>query len=336
MLLSSTEVESFASRLDLGVFQGKGVLITGGTGMVGSYLVESLCKGLELKKIFPREIRVISGSGDFSSLKHLQGFKFLVFHEKNLFETQGLGRFEFLIHAASPASPTKFSSPEVLRSINVNAFSKLITSDTERALFISSGEVYGADAPTPVPENYLGTIDANLSRSAYALAKIEGERRGREICVAQGAEFRIGRLFHTFGPGVRKNDGRSFADFLWQSVEGKKPILKSAGGDVRTFLYSLDAVVGLLQILLQDKLTNPINIGSEKPFTILDFATQISTRAGLFGETEMVISDDNYTHSPNHVIIPDTNRLKSLGWRQEIDLEESIDKTLAWIKAQNV
>jgi nucleoside-diphosphate-sugar epimerase len=336
MLLSSTEVESFASRLDLGVLQGKRVLITGGTGMVGSYLVESLCKGLEVQKIFPREIRVISGSGDFSSLKHLQSFKFLVFHEKKLLESHELGGFEFLIHAASPASPTKFSLPEVLWSINVNAFSKLITSATERALFISSGEVYGADAPIPVPENYLGAIDANLSRSAYALAKIEGELRGRELCVAQGAEFRVGRLFHTFGPGVRKNDGRSFADFLWQSAEGKKPILKSAGGDVRTFLYSLDAVVGLLQILLQDKHTNPINIGSEKPFTILDFATQISTQAGLFGETEMVVSADNYTHSPNHVIIPDTNRLKSLGWRQEIDLKESIDKTLAWIKAQNV
>jgi len=336
MLLTSTEVESFTSRLDLGVLQGKGVLITGGTGMVGSYLVESLCKGLEVQKIFPREIRVLSGSGDFSSLKHLQRFKSLVFHEKRLSESHELGGFEFLIHAASPASPTKFSSPEVLQSINVKSFSKLITRDTERALFVSSGEVYGADAPTPVPENYSGVIDANLSRSAYALAKIEGEIRGRELCVAQGAEFRVGRLFHTFGPGVRKNDGRSFADFLWQSAKGKKPILKSAGRDVRTFLYSLDAVVGLLQILLQDKLTEPINVGSERPFTILDFAIQISTQAGLFGETDMVASGDNYTHSPNHIIIPDTNRLKSLGWRQEIDLEESIDKTLAWIKAQNM
>ena len=226
MLLTSTEVESFTSRLDLGVLQGKGVLITGGTGMVGSYLVESLCKGLEVQKIFPREIRVLSGSGDFSSLKHLQRFKSLVFHEKRLSESHELGGFEFLIHAASPASPTKFSSPEVLQSINVKSFSKLITRDTERALFVSSGEVYGADAPTPVPENYSGVIDANLSRSAYALAKIEGEIRGRELCVAQGAEFRVGRLFHTFGPGVRKNDGRSFADFLWQSAKGKKPMAR--------------------------------------------------------------------------------------------------------------
>jgi len=332
MLLTTAEVASVSRRISLEPLHNKRIAITGGTGMVGSYLVEALCRSFEIQGVEPLEIRIISGSMNFSSISHLRNYKYLIFHDQPLERVTKLNGFQILIHAASPASPTQYPSFESLSAINSGALSKLMSQDIEKTLFISSGEVYGSEAPNPIDEEYKGIIDAKIARSSYPLAKLEAEEVGSQVCSELGADFRIARLFHSFGPGMRENDGRSFADFLWRAAEGAKPVLRSPGSDIRTFLYLEDTIIALLIVLLHDQTLGAINVGSEVPFSILEFAKRVSWLSGNQGDLEFDFEQTHYIHSANKVIVPKTSRLCELGWRQEIDLDAAIIKTLAWIK----
>jgi UDP-glucuronate decarboxylase len=334
MLVSNLEVESIARRIDLQMFHKKRVLITGGTGMIGSYLVEALCFVCELQGIIPKEIHLVTRNHNYSKISNLSSYKFVTISNSQSSSENSYRGFEYLIHAASPASPLSYPSLSDLIEVNVGMLSQMITEETERVLYISSGEIYGSDAPTPVSEEFVGKIDHELPRSAYPLAKIAAEKIGQEICVKYGIDFRIVRLFHSFGPGVRENDGRSFADFLWQCARGKDPILFSKGHDVRSFLYSEDAVAGMLTVFLKDQSTGPINVGSEQAVTILEFAKKVSELSGQKERVTFRLEEQGYATSPNHVIIPDTSKLKALGWNQKVTLEESIRRTLGWVKNQ--
>lgn len=333
-LLTKIEIESIASRISLKMFHGKRILITGGTGMVGSYLVEALCSACEIQGVVPKEVHLITRQGNYSKFSSQKGYKYVTVSDPAITEGKGLRGFEYFIHAASPASPINYPRLSELIEVNVGMLEMMITEETERVLYISSGEIYGADAPAPVSEDYVGKIDPLVARSAYPLAKIEAERVGAEICRELKIDFRIARLFHTFGPGVREDDGRSFADFLWQCARGNEPTLFSMGQDVRTFLYSEDAIVAMLNIVSNDKDIGPINVGSEEPVTILEFANRVSEISGHKGRVRYGTENVDYVASPNHVIIPDTLKLRDLGWKQKITLDETIARTLSWIMKQ--
>lgn len=335
LLLSDMEVDSISSRIDLKGFADKTILITGGSGMVGGYLTETLCRVLEIQNVVPDLITATSGTGDFSNIAHLKRYKSLSLVRSRLDESRDFPPHNFVIHGASPASPTQYDFHDEILRVNAGAIRTLISSETEKFLFVSSGEVYGTNAPLWVKEDFVGQIDTSLARSVYPIAKRHAENIGTELCHNAGIEMQIARLFHTFGPGVREGDGRSFADFLWRSAKGQFPILKSKGGDVRAFLYSGDAVVALLKILIQKQTDGPFNVGSQQPISILEFAKQVSNIAGLGGEIEYDFTESNYTHSPNHVIVPDTSRLQQLGWHQEYSLVDAVASTLNWIRTRN-
>jgi nucleoside-diphosphate-sugar epimerase len=316
------------------MFHGKRTLITGGTGMIGSYLVEALSSVCALQGIMPKEIHLITRSDNYSKISGLNAHKYITFSKATSSKEGSFRGFEYLIHAASPASPLNYPSFSELVEVNAGMLSRMITQETKRVLYISAGEIYGSDAPRNVSEEFVGKIKQSTVRSAYPLAKIEAERIGTEICEKFGIDFRVVRLFHTFGPGIRENDGRSFSDFLWHCARGKEPILFSKGQDIRTFLYTEDAVAAMLTIFSNDQKTGPVNVGSERPVTILEFANKVSEISGHNGRVQYRLGKQSYTTSPNHVIIPDTSKLRELGWNQEITLEESIRKTLSWIQNQ--
>jgi len=332
-LVSKEERLSIARRVDPASLASKRILITGGSGMVGAYLAESVLNLLRDYGLPLGELAVTSKSGDFHNNQGIADSK-----NVRLF-TSGPGEYlkaeyQYVIHAASPASPIHYESAAELRDVNVGSLKNIISDATERFLFISVGESYGFNAPFKVSEDFVGSIDPSLARSAYPLAKIEAERVARELCTEWEAEMRVARLFHTFGPGVRERDGRSFADFLWQSARGKRPLLKSLGGDIRTFLYSEDTAVGLLTILTRVGELGPVNIGSEIPVSILEFAKLVSAIAGIGGEVEFNYAEADYVHSPNPVFVPSTSALRNLGWRQEVDLQQAIERTLDWIRKE--
>jgi len=331
MRLSNAEVKSIARRIDLRPLDGSRILITGATGMVGSYMTEALCRTLDLQGIRPREILAMSRTNSRSAIHYLLKYEYLNLGEFESIKDQSICA-DFVVHAASPASPTKYTSRDDLRHVNAETLRYLINSKGQRIVFLSSGEVYGSDTPELIPEEYQGNIQTNSHRSIYPIAKLEGERVGRELASKYNSDFRIARLFHTFGPGLKSNDGRSFGDFLWSAAGGWKPHLKSLGTDVRTFLYLEDTIVAILLLLLSEQPPDILNIGSEIPISILDFARRVSFLSGHGQKVSFADSNEQSAPSPNSSIIPDTTKLQALGWRQEIDLDESVSRTLKWIR----
>ena len=230
-----------------------------------------------------------------------------------------------LIHTASPSNITKIESYEELLSINTSIFQAVNTQGIRRIIYISTGEIYG-DLPKEEDQEILD-FDLSFRRNWYPAAKLAGEQ---SLNIFPPEVATSVRLFHTFGPGVKEDDGRSFADFLWAGVRGENIVLRSNGLQERTFLYLSDAVDGIFLILGEAKNQHPIiNLGSEEKLTILSFAEMVSKKTNTSLKFEF---DQQFQHSPNMSLLPDTTKLRNLGWSEKYSLSFAIDKTLAWIK----
>lgn len=330
-MLSSSEVESISSRFDFDRFADKRILITGASGLVGGYLVDAILKCTDHMGIKAPTIIAISKSGKFSSLRDQVDNPRLITQSLDLEHQKIDFEYELLIHAASTASPTKQVSRETVLNVNCNTLRNLYKKpgSVERVLFISTGEVYGAQAPKHVSEDYIGIIDKSNYRADYPDAKLTAEKLTLGLSKS-GIEGRIARLFHSYGPGVRIDDGRSFADFLWAASLGQPPTLRTPGSQIRSFLYLEDTIVGLLKILDSD-ISAPVNLGSEVEVSILDFAKAVSEVAGFGGEVNFEDIKSDTIFSPNDIVLPSASKLRSIGWSQEISIHLGIERTLNWI-----
>lgn len=327
-LVSFSDLSGLIQHDEFSLCSGKRILITGASGMVGSYLSESIIYVLKELGQQPAEITILVRGIDNPNLQYVKNAPGVELVVTDLSRWKPDKSFDFVIHAASPASPTQYDSPEEIQNSNIGFLRNLLDSDFEigKILFISSGEIYGVNAPVPILESYKGSIDTSSKRSNYPLAKLAGE-----TITLSHTGGRVARLFHSYGPGVRSNDGRSFADFLWAASRGKEILLRSAGSDVRTFLYTQDSVIGLLKVLFAEEVSPIINVGSSVPLTIKDFALAVANISNSPISFDNHQIDENYVPSPNHMIIPSTQLLESLGWRQSVGLEEGIKRTLNWI-----
>ena len=334
-MLSSEEIYSISERIDFEIFAGKRIVVTGASGLVGGFLTYALLECTAFLGEQAPKIIAVSRNGNFPYLQSFISDDRMTFLKADL-ETKKLDfDFEILIHAASVASPTQKPSRESIFNINCNLLKNTYErpGSTQKVLFISTGEVYGANAPKWVTEDFIGEIDSTTYRSNYPEAKLAGEKIVAELCEV-GVQGRIARLFHSFGPGLRTDDGRSFADFLWAASSGNLPELKTSGNQIRSFLYLEDSIVGLLKVLDSDVET-PVNVGSENEVSILDFARNVSTIAGLRGKIDFKLTETETAFSPNDVVLPSTSQLRSLGWSQKIDLNQGIGRTIDWIRSQS-
>lgn len=337
--VSMREIESLKNRVLVQGFSEKEVLVTGASGMIGSYFVaalQGLCGSLG---ITPPNFTLLIRQSSSKNLTQFKKFTNIRMVEAELNSWRSDREFDFLLHAASPASPTKYGNLNEITESNVGFAENLMRSKLpKKSLFISSGEVYGSAAPVPVDENYKGSIDLTKSRSAYPIAKIKAEEIFLKLSQEPFTESYVVRLFHTFGPGMKLDDGRSFADFLWGASQGQDIHLRSAGADIRTFLYLEDAFAGLLKVFSEGQNGETYNLGSSEPLSILDFAQLVGSEAGVdvFSGSPFLESAEDYVPSPNAVIVPSTRKIESLGWRETIPIHEAISRTLAWAKTQLV
>lgn len=331
MIINSDEIQKLSQMVDLSFVENKRILITGGSGMLGSYLLESICRICESQNVNPKEIKVLSFTNNFNSISHLLKYKFVNFERFNLISLKNFNGFNFVIHASSPASPRHFLDRPSMEKVNVKPLSYLVSAETEKLLLFSSGEVYGDSPPLNVREDYSPNVSDTQFRSSYPISKKIAEEHGQLLSNHLGFKFIAARIFHTFGPGVRQDDGRSFADFLWSAAGGRKPFLKSSGTDIRSFLYSQDCTLALLISLAHKEAFGPINIGGEESMTILAFARRISSLSGLGGE----ISQETYQVQNEKIIIPNLTKLKSLGWSQTVNVDQAIIRTIDWIKSNS-
>ena len=331
-LVSQEEINSMKERFDFNFFSKRNVLITGGTGLVGGFLATTI---LECTKHLSKEapkVTVTTKSNNLDNLFQVINFKNLLIRNIDLRNTIPRGDFDTVIHGASPASPKHILSEEDVKSINCNIFYDIHSSfpNLERMLFLSAGEVYGSKLPNLVPEEYKNQNPLQGQRSYYPNAKIEGELLTSNLGDL-GISSHIVRLFHTYGPGVREYDGRSFSDFFWAIKRSSLPTLTSFGNQVRSFSYLEDSVIGLL-LVLASGVSSPVNVGSSNPISVLDFAKRISNAAGHSGIVSFDASKLEEKNSPIDSIVPNNDLLKSLGWNESVSIDIGIARTLHWLK----
>lgn len=335
-LLSDLEISSLYKRINFEEFAGRSVLVTGASGMLGSYLVSAMIAACELGGLEAPSFTLLVRDAKSRNLESLVACKKVEIIEGRLLDWVPNRVFDFLIHAASPASPTKYSDSRELIEANVGFLEHLNRLGLpENNLFISTGEVYGTDAPEHVAEQFTASAFPDLNRSAYPIAKLSAETALLEAASQNARNCYIARLFHTFGPGIKKDDGRSFADFIWSAAQGSDIVLRGKGNDIRTFLYLEDAVAGLLTILVNGKSGQTYNVGSDEPESVLDFAFRVQRNSPLSISVQIGVMDEvSYEPSPNKVLVPSIKKLESIGWRECANKEIGVLRTINWARGE--
>lgn len=323
-------------------FFGSSVLVSGASGFLGSYCCETLLRLNEISS--PKKpATIIAFSRSLEALKKrfaaYKGRDDLVLLPGDVRE--GIpdfnGPVDYIIHGASPASPIKMAQdPLGVFETNVIGTKKMlelaVEKKTRRFLFLSSGAVYG-DLPEDfqsVSETDFGVSDPLRLRASYD----EGKRAGETLCYlyAQkyGLESLCARIGHTYGPGLSREDGRSFADFITAAAFGKRLVLHSDGSAIRYFCYITDTVNGIFTVLLKGMPRNAYNIASmTEKVSIRELAERI---ASIFPEKNLTVDFKSRNGncsigdltSKQRGIPADTRKLRGLGWQETIKLDEGL------------
>jgi UDP-glucuronate decarboxylase len=322
-------------------FSGKTILISGANGFIPAYFVYYFLFLNDSKKINCKVIGIVrdkeKAKRKFKTLLDREDFDLIVadLNEPLSFKEH----VDFIIHAASQASP-KYYGVDPVGTANTNIFgtANLLKiadeSKVESFLFLSGGEIYGQLSPEQIPtqEDQYGYLDPLSVRSCYA----ESKRMGENLCACwhfqKGVPAKIARLYHTYGPGLRLDDGRVYADFLSDVVNKRDIVMKSDGEARRMFCYISDAVEALLRILLLGENGQAYNVANtDAEMSILELANVIS-QIDPDGRIKVIrkdsASDPGYIKSPQHGHYPDINRIKKLGWKPEITVREGFSRTI--------
>ncbi len=323
--------EVFGDQIDLAPsisrLQPKSILVTGSQGMLGNSVAKALYflqtnSGLGKTKLFLASREWTPAAK--ASWKESASLELVANSDISKIQS----KVEVIIHTASPSNITQINSYQELHHSNIGILNEILHLGPKKFIYISSGEVYRQD-PTLESTHHRGFSKSN-KRDWYPMVKLEAESR-LERLAAQG-RFDVGvlRLFHTFGPGVRRNDGRSFADILWGAVINHQISLHSSGEQVRSFLYLSDAVEAILRVALKIESGYFVaNLGSDVPVTIREFAEQVSSITG----SEIIYDlNSKVNHSPNDYLVPIIHNLSAFDWTPRIETKEGIERTISWIR----
>jgi len=333
---------------------GKNILITGGAGFLGFYLVQTLLHWND--KTHPEQkIRIvvydnfIRGVPDWLIEFRDGGLLELVKHDITNPLPESEVSFHYIIHAASIASPIYYRlHPLATMDANVNGLRNLLDyareqkkTDTpvEGFLFFSTSEIYGDPDPSniPTPETYRGNVSSTGPRACYD----ESKRYGETLCVTFAREFglpvTIARPFNNYGPGLKITDRRVIPDFMRDVLNGEDIIMLSDGSPTRTFCYISDAIVGYFKILVNGKHGEAYNIGVEEPeISIRELADHIVRIAADFtnykGKVVFKESQDKQylTDNPNRRCPVITKARTHLGYNPSITLQEGLIRNFIW------
>jgi len=331
-LISSQEIESLGERCDFSAYEGARVLITGGAGMIGSWLTTALLKAPKPNNV--PYVTVLSRRSTPRNLYQVWDLPKFEYVQGSV-ESTSLQNFDYIFHAASAASPTKYDDVSQLLSANIHGAQSLIrlSPKLKNFVYLSSGEVYGTKPPFQMKEDYLGTYADDLTRNAYPKAKLNTEDFINKESQRIGFKSTVIRLFHTFGPGLSIDDGRSFADFVWAIARGKSPVLHSPGNQVRAFLYLEDSIAGIFNASEQANSTI-VNVGSDRPLSIRAFAELACQVSGMKLSPEFNFDQKNFEHSPIGASVPSNELLRQFGWNQKYSTEDALIRTINWAKSE--
>jgi dTDP-glucose 4,6-dehydratase len=307
------------------------VVVTGGAGFLGSHLCEALlARGDEVVAID----NLITGSVDnIERLFTTPGFTFVEHDVSSYLWVPG--EVDAVMHLASPASPIDFERIpiQILKVGGLGTHNGLGLARAKGATFFlaSTSEVYGDPLVHPQPETYWGNVNPIGPRGVYDEAKRYAEAMTMAYHRHHDIDVRIVRIFNTFGPFMRPDDGRSVSNFLTQAIEGKPITVFGDGSQTRSFTYVDDEIRGFLALLDSD-VTTPVNIGNpDTEQTILQLA---ELAVELTGSSSEIVFEPLPVDDPTQRQ-PDITRARELlGWEPRVGLREGLEQTAAYFRAK--
>ena len=301
-------------------------LITGGSGFLGSHLAKSLLKKGE-------EVICLDNffTGSKENIKELFNFQTFEFIRHDVTEPIKI-EVDKIWHLACPASPIhyqfnpiKTTKTSFLGTYNMLGLAKRVGA---KILLASTSEVYGDPEEHPQKESYKGSVNTTGIRSCYD----EGKRVAETLCAdyqrVHGVDVRIMRIFNTYGPNMRFDDGRVISNFIFQALKDQKITLYGDGSQTRSFCYVDDLIEGMI-LLMNSDYQHPMNIGNPKEFSIKELANLIRSLVNpdLEFEYKELPKDDPKQRRPSIELAKDL-----LNWEPKIELKDGLIKTIDWFK----
>ncbi|GAA4442040.1 SDR family oxidoreductase [Pontibacter saemangeumensis] len=307
---------------------GKRVLITGGAGFLGSHLCDRFIK--EGYHVVAMDNLITGSLDNIEHLFKLPNFEFY-HHDVSKF-VHVAGKLDYILHFASPASPIDYLKIPIqtlkVGSLGTHNLLGLTKAKGARMLIASTSEVYGDPLVHPQQEDYWGNVNPVGPRGCYDEAKRFQEAMTMAYHMHHGLETRIVRIFNTYGPRMRLDDGRVLPAFLSQALRGEPLSIFGDGSQTRSFCYVDDLVEGIYRLLLSDYHL-PVNVGNPSEITIKEFAEEICKLTGveLKLEYQPLPKDDPQKRQPDI-----TKAREILGWEPKVDRAEGLKRTLEYFK----
>jgi len=303
------------------------VLITGGAGFIGSHLCDSFL-GRDFEVVCVDSL--LTGSTDNIAHIHDPRFTFINLDVTNYIYIEG--PVDYILHFASPASPRDYLELPIqtlkVGSLGTHKALGLAKAKGARFLLASTSEVYGDPLVHPQKESYWGNVNPVGPRGVYDEAKRFAEALTVAYRDTHGVDAKIARIFNTYGPRMRLNDGRAIPAFMTQSLTGKPVTVFGDGSQTRSFCYIDDLVEGLYRLLMSSH-PGPMNLGNPDEMSLLEMARQVIRHTG--SKSRIVFrplpTDDPKVRQPDITLAR-----KVLGWRPTVSLDQGLFRTVAYFR----
>lgn len=306
----------------------KRILITGAAGFLGSHLCDRFIK--EGYQVVGMDNLI---TGDLANIQHLFKLKEFEFYHHDVSKFVFVpGQLDYILHFASPASPIDYLKIPIqtlkVGSLGTHNLLGLARVKNARILVASTSEVYGDPTVHPQTEEYWGNVNPVGPRGVYDEAKRFQEAITMAYHTYHGLETRIVRIFNTYGPRMRLNDGRVLPAFIGQALRGEDLTVFGDGSQTRSFCYVDDLIEGIYRLLMSDYVY-PVNIGNPSEITIREFGEEILKLTG--SQVKMIMKplpqDDPKQRRPDI-----TKAREILGWEPKIDRAEGLRRTYEYFK----
>lgn len=311
----------------------KTALVTGGAGFIGSHLCDALLAAGY--RVLCMDNLLTGNPDNLSEARRHPLFSFVKHDVADQITPKmlhQLGEIRFIFHLASPASVVDYQMypEETARANSVGTIHmlELAKSLGARFLFASTSEVYGDPKEHPQKESYWGNVNPNGIRSCYDESKRFGEAISMVYARKYAVDVRIVRIFNTYGPRMRKTDGRVVSNFITQALEGKPLTVYGDGKQTRSFCYVSDLVSGIIQLMLVDNAAGAVvNLGNPEEYTMADLAMKVKTMTATTSEiaASPLPVDDPVRRRPDIA-----KAMALLGWEPRISLEKGLEETIKY------